>query len=140
MKKALKISALLMALIVMAAFAVVFTFNADDAVKLNNTNLDALKLGGTFELEENIGDITNTEVITLGEKVTIDLKGYTITSGCVEALFNQGKVANPGIIKIIDTVSLFKNQTHRSRMKIPFATILESIGFDMIFSSLDFGF
>ena len=104
MKKALKISALLMALIVMAAFAVVFTFNADDAVKLNNTNLDALKLGGTFELEENIGDITNTEVITLGEKVTIDLKGYTITSGCVEALFNQGKVANPGIIKIIDTV------------------------------------
>lgn len=107
MKKAIKISAVLVALVVLAAMAFVFTSSAaevtsntvDDLVQnLAKTEDTTVKLGA------NIGDATDTTVYNVAGKITLDLCGKTITSAATGNLFVQTGVTNPVEFVIKDSV------------------------------------
>ncbi len=104
MKKAFKISAVLLALVIVAALTVAFSVGAAPT-DLDGTNFRTeIKKGGEFKLTEDIGSLTDTEVIYIGENVVLDLNGHTISSGVTGGLFIQSGVANPGDIIITDSV------------------------------------
>ncbi len=105
MKKAIKISAVLVALVVLAAMAFVFTSSAAEATA--NTAAELIEnLAKTEETIVKLGaDITlGTDAINVGGKIVLDLNGHTITSATTGALFTQTGVINPIEFVIKDSV------------------------------------
>lgn len=102
MKKAFKISAVVLALVALVALSVVFAVNAEP-IEINQSNYQtAMEAGGEFKLTADVSDGTTAAVIRIGENVTLDLNGHTITSTYGEGLFYQVK-ASTGTFKIIDS-------------------------------------
>lgn len=78
MKKAFKISAVLLALVVLVALSVVFAVNAEPT-ELTTENFQAkMENGGDFKLMADIN--LGASVIRIGKDVTLDLNGHTISS------------------------------------------------------------
>lgn len=90
MKKAFKISAVVLALIALVALSVVLTVSAAETVtEINATNYQvAMQDGGSFKLVEDIV-AEDSKVIRIGGNVTLDLNGYTIKSTTTGGLFYQ---------------------------------------------------
>ena len=98
MKKAIKISAVLVALVVLFAMAFVFTSSAaevtvNDAAGLiealaNQEEKTVIKLGADITLDTDA-------VANVGGSIVLDLNGHTLTSATTGALFTQTGVVNP---------------------------------------------
>ena len=105
MKKAIKISAVLVALVVLAAMAFVFTSSAAEVCGTVDEVKNVLaQEDKTVELSADIGSDADLTVYNVAGKVILDLKGKKITSGVTGSLFVQEGVANPVEFVIKDSV------------------------------------
>ena len=123
MKKAIKISAVLVALVVLAAMAFVFTSSAAevtcntiDEVKSNLALEDT-----TVKLGADIGSEADVTVFNVAGKVVLDLNGHKIISGSTGSLFVQEGVTNPVEFVITDSVG-------GGAIIAPNATLFENFG------------
>ena len=104
MKKALKISAVVVALVVLFAMAFVFTSSAAETTVGTVDELTAALASETETVVKLGTDLTIDATINVGGQITLDLNGHTITSASTGALFNQAGVAHPVEFKITDSV------------------------------------
>ncbi len=103
MKKAFKISAVLLALVVLVALSVVFAVNAAPTEITNENFQTELAKGGEFILKEDI--TLGNNVLRIGKDVTLDLAGKTISSDFAEGgLFYLWNATTSGTFTIKDSV------------------------------------
>ncbi|MBQ7365195.1 MAG: InlB B-repeat-containing protein, partial [Clostridia bacterium] len=121
MKKAFKISAVLVALVVIAMTAFVFTSSAAEVSTLDEFKAALVEDGATVVLKADIGTETDVEVFKVGANVTIDLNGHKILSGVTGGLFLQEGVALPGTLTVKDSVG-------GGAIVAPTATLFDNFG------------
>jgi len=121
MKKAFKISAVLVALVVIAAMALVFTSSAADVGTIEAFQEEIAKDGATVVLTADIGTPNDQVVFNVAGNVTIDLNGHKIYSGVTGGLFLQQGVALPGTLTIKDSVG-------GGAIIAPTATLFDNVG------------
>lgn len=121
MKKAFKISAVLVALVVLATMAFVFTSNAAEVSTIDDFKAALVQDGETVVLKADIGTATDTEVFKIGADITIDLNGHKILSGVTGGLFLQEGVVLPGTLTIKDSVG-------GGAIIAPEATLFDNVG------------
>lgn len=94
MKKAFKISAVVLMLVVLIAAAVAIAVNAaeDAPVHLTDANLamTVMRDGGNFILDDNI---TCDEGVEIGKNITLDLNGHTMEIQCTAGAFHSSATA-----------------------------------------------
>ena len=123
MKKAIKISAVLVALVVLAAMAFVFTSSAAEATAntLDDLTNNLAQEDTTVKLGADIGTDTDLTVYNVAGKVTLDLNGKKLYSGTTGSLFVQTGVTNPVEFVITDSVG-------GGAIIAPTATLIENFG------------
>lgn len=106
MKKAIKISAVLVALVVLATMAFVFTSSAAEVTANTVADLtnNLAQEDTLVKLGADIGAADDMTVYNVAGKVTLDLNGKKILSGATGNLFTQVGVTNPVEFVITDSV------------------------------------
>lgn len=142
MKKAIKISAVLVALVVLFAMAFVFTSSAaektvnsaDELIEAiaNQAEKTTIKLGTDITLDA-------AAIVNVGSEITLDLNGHKLTSATTGALFTQTGVVNPkefvitdsqGKGAIIAAAATLLGDNFGGTVKIEGGTIIAAKGFD----------